>query len=208
MRVIAGSARRTPLAAPKGHSTRPTADRVKESLFNILAPHVPGARFLDLFCGSGAIGIEALSRGASEVVFADNSRDAISALAANLERTRLSGRVMLMNALAAVSALEQEGRGFDIIFLDPPYGQGLLSQTLIALGESDILLPGCIVVAECDKNESAPDAGKLELHDTREYGGTRLLFYQLGHGCRKRPGPRFGHSVKGYSALDLPGFCQ
>ena len=177
MRVIAGSARRTPLVAPRGQNTRPTADRVKENLFNIIAAHVPGARFLDLFCGSGAMGIEALSRGAKETVFVDISRDAINALNANLVRTRLSGRVMPMCALAAVSALEREGRGFDLIFLDPPYGQGLLGQVLEALGKSNILQPDGIVIAECDKDEPIPDVGPLVLQDTREYGGTRLLFY-------------------------------
>ena len=177
MRVIAGSARRVPLVAPKGQNTRPTADRVKENMFNIIAADVPGARFLDLFCGSGAIGIEALSRGAGAAVFADISRDAISALNANLARAKFPGRVMPICALAAIAALEREGAGFDFIFLDPPYGQGLLDRALDALGGSSILLPEGMIIAECHKDEPIPGAGQLVLQDIREYGGTRLMFY-------------------------------
>jgi len=181
MRIIAGSARRTPLVAPKGQNTRPTADRVKENLFNILTPHIAGARFLDLFCGSGAIGIEALSRGAGEAVFADSSRDAINALTANLARAKLShaARVLPMCALAAIPLLCKEGKAFDVIFLDPPYNQGLQAQALNALAKSTILAPGGIVVAECDKNEATPEAEPLVIEDIRAYGGTRLLFYSL-----------------------------
>jgi len=177
MRVIAGSARRTPLVAPKGQHTRPTADRVKENLFNIIAPYIAGARFLDLFCGSGAIGIEALSRGAVEAVFADSSKDATHALTANLTRAKLTGRVMHMCALAAVSVLGKEGRGFDVIFMDPPYGQGLLAPALDALAKSGLVLPESIVIAEAHVDEEEPQHVPLVLDDTRIYGNTRLLFY-------------------------------
>ncbi|MCL2378274.1 MAG: 16S rRNA (guanine(966)-N(2))-methyltransferase RsmD [Defluviitaleaceae bacterium] len=176
MRIIAGSARRTPLAAPKGQDTRPTADRVKENLFNILAPNVAGSRFLDLFCGSGAIGIEALSRGAREAVFADSSRDAVSALTANLTRAKLTGRILPMCALGAIPLLSSEGKGFDIIFLDPPYGQGLLGQALTMLAKSPLIPPTGIVIAECQANEAPPECG-LALQDIRKYGGTQLMFY-------------------------------
>ena len=177
MRVIAGSARRTPLVAPKGQNTRPTADRIKENLFNIIAPYVPGARVLDLFCGSGAIGIEALSRGAGEAVFVDSSRDAISALTVNLARARLIGRIMPLCIFAAILMLNGEGMGFDIIFLDPPYGQGLLSKTMDELGKSNLLIPDGILIAECQVDESEPESGPLILQDIRAYGNTRLMFY-------------------------------
>jgi len=176
MRIIAGSARRTPLAAPKGQDTRPTADRVKENLFNILAPYIAGSKFLDLFCGSGAIGIEALSRGAKEAVFADSSRDAIQALTANLTRAKLTGRILPMCAMAAVSMLGNEGQEFDIIFLDPPYGKGLLAPALDALANSTIVSPTGIIVAECHTDEKAPES-VLALQDIRVYGSTQLLFY-------------------------------
>ncbi|MCL2405632.1 MAG: 16S rRNA (guanine(966)-N(2))-methyltransferase RsmD [Defluviitaleaceae bacterium] len=176
MRIIAGSARRTPLTAPKGTDTRPTADRVKENLFNILMPYIAGARFLDLFCGSGAIGIEALSRGAEEAVFVDTSRDAANTVSANLTRAKLTGRVLTMCALAAIPMLAREDKVFDIIFMDPPYSQGLTTQTLDALLKSPLLSPTGLVVAEIGADEEAPELG-LTLQDIRAYGSARLLFY-------------------------------
>jgi len=178
MRIISGSARRTPLVAPKGKGTRPTADRVKENLFNILAPHIVGARFLDLFCGSGAIGIEALSRGAKEAVFVDSSIEAINVLNTNLARAKLSGHVLPMCALAAIATLGKEGYEFDIIFLDPPYGHVLWGQALEALVKNRIISPMGMVVAECETGEEIPlQEGTIALQDVRTYGGTKILFY-------------------------------
>ena len=176
MRVIAGAARRTVLLAPEGHNTRPTADRVKENLFNIISPYVPGARFLDLYCGSGAIGIEALSRGAGEAVFVDASKDAIRVTNANLSRARLTGLALTMCAIAAITRLEHEGFSFDIVFLDPPYGMGLISRTLDALGKSPLITPKSLVIAECPANEHPKMAEPLILQDVRDYGSTRLMF--------------------------------
>ena len=175
MRVIAGAARRTVLSAPKGQSTRPTADRIKENLFNILAPDVPGARFLDLFCGSGAIGIEALSRGADMAVFVDSNREAVAVTGDNLARVRLGdkARVMHMCALKAISQLQAEGYVFDIVYLDPPYGARVLEQALTAL--CGILADGAIVVTETAKDENI--SSPLPLLFEREYGNTRLQFY-------------------------------
>jgi len=166
------------LTPPKGQRTRPTADRIKENLFNIISPYVQGARFLDLFCGSGAIGIEALSRGADKSVFVDISPEAVRATKANLERTRLlaRGEVLRMCCLGAVSLLTRDGREFDIVYLDPPYGQGLLEQALSALGKSSILSPKSIIIAEGDKDEKPP-AEPLMLQDVREYGSTKLMIY-------------------------------
>ena len=178
MRVIAGAARRTALIAPKGQNTRPTADRIKENLFNIISPYIQGARFLDLYCGSGAIGIEALSRGAREAVFVDVSKDAANVTLANLARTRLTGRVMHMCSLAAISLLEREGKGFDIIFLDPPYGRNLMGPTLEALDKSNLLLPEGVLIAEIHVDEPKPQPETLILQDEREYGATRLIFLQ------------------------------
>ena len=180
MRVIAGSARRSTLLAPQGLNTRPTADRIKENLFNIISPYVPGARFLDLFCGSGAIGIEALSRGAGEAVFVDTSREAVNVTQANIIRTKLTGQIMHMCTLAAISRLEGEGRGFDIIFLDPPYGSGMLDKALEALDSSPLLSQDGILIAECSVDEEVPELVHLILQDTREYGNTRLMFYKRG----------------------------
>lgn len=177
MRVISGAARRMILLAPKGQNTRPSADRIKENLFNILSPNIPGARFLDMFCGSGAIGIEALSRGASEACFVDSSQEAIDITQANLARTNLTPRaaVLHMSAQRAISQLEREDRWFDIIFMDPPYGSSLINHVLDDLGI--LLADGGILVVECGGDNAPVTPGHLELYDEREYGNTRLLFY-------------------------------
>ena len=176
MRIIAGSARRTPLEAPKGQNTRPTADRIKENLFNIIAPYIPGARFLDLFCGSGAIGIEALSRGAGEAVFVDSSHEAVAVTGDNLARVRLGDKASVLNmcALKAISQLQADGYVFDIVYLDPPYGAQVLEQALTTL--CGILAEGAIVAVEVAKDESV--SSPLALLFEREYGNTRLLFYK------------------------------
>ena len=124
MRVIAGSARRIQLETPAGMETRPTTDRIKETLFNMLQPHLCDCCFLDLFSGSGAIGIEALSRGASEAVFIEKSEEPIRCIRSNLKRTGLSerSRVMKTDVASGLRQLQDEGRCFDIIFMDPPYG--------------------------------------------------------------------------------------
>ena len=181
VRVIAGAARRTVLDTPKGLSTRPTADRIKENLFNIIAPYVPCANFLDLFCGSGAIGIEALSRGAAEAVFVDESKYAADVTRANLARVKFEsrGKVLCMCAFKAIAQMKQEGRGFDIIFLDPPYGNGLLARALDALGKGSLLSPQGILVAECAIKEPPASSDSFELFDKREYGSTRVEFYAM-----------------------------
>ena len=124
MRVIAGTARSLPLKTVEGLDTRPTTDRVKETLFNMLNPQLSGCRFLDLFAGSGAIGIEALSRGASHAVFVENSEKAIACIRHNLTFTHLDGQgdVMMGDVLTVIGRLErQEEKPFDVIFMDPPY---------------------------------------------------------------------------------------
>jgi len=186
MRVIAGKARRSLLIAPKGVTTRPTSDRAKETLFNILAERLHGVRFLDLFCGSGAVGIEALSRGASEAVFVDNSRAAQQATAINLEKTRLNGEpaeIFGMTATKAIQRLADEERRFEIIFLDPPYdmrGTDFLLRTLHELGAVEILADGGIIVAETDTRTGAAfndDALPFVRVDKRDCGQTCFLFY-------------------------------
>ena len=166
MRVIAGSARGCTLLTPKGLDTRPTSDRMKEDLFNILAPYIPDASFLDLYSGSGAIGIEALSRGAREAVFVDISREAIATIEANLRKTRLIeyAEVLHMNALAALQQISNRGgKNFSIIFLDPPYnGWKELNSSLSFLAQGGLLAMEGIVVIECTTEK---DLDKdLEIH--------------------------------------------
>ena len=167
------------LLTPKGLGTRPTADRIKENMFNIIAPNVRYARFLDLYCGSGAIGIEALSRGAAEAVFVDASKAAAHITQINLARTGYTEgtKVLRMCAFEAISQLKREGREFDIIFLDPPYGEGLLSRTIDALGNSGLLSAKGILIAECAIAEPQNSTNFFELYDMRTYGNTRLKFY-------------------------------
>ncbi len=127
MRVIAGTARSLPLKTVEGMETRPTTDRIKETLFNMLNSRIPGCRFLDLFAGSGAIGIEALSRGAAQAVFVEKNERALRCIRENLAFTHLSerGLVQAGDVLFALSVLEQEAAGpFDLVCMDPPYGEG------------------------------------------------------------------------------------
>lgn len=123
MRVIAGTARRTQLKTPAGMETRPTTDRIKETLFNMLQPYLCDCRFLDLFSGSGGIGIEALSRGAERAVFMETGDDPVRCIKENLRNTRLDSKaeVMKMDVISGVRQLHQRGEQFDIIFMDPPY---------------------------------------------------------------------------------------
>ncbi len=156
MRVIAGSARRLNLKTVPGDATRPTTDRIKETLFNILQNDIPGCRFLDLFAGSGGIGIEALSRGASSAVFVDKSKEAVSCIKENLMHTRLmeDARVLNMDVLQALRVLENDAfrnrEPFHIIFMDPPYSQGLEQQVLEGLKDSPLCTEETLIIVEAD----------------------------------------------------------
>lgn len=152
MRVIAGTARSLPLKCIEGLETRPTTDRIKETLFNMIQQELPGCRFLDLFAGSGAIGIEALSRGAKEAVFVENQRKAWSCIKENLSFTRLSERahVILSDAVSAIRQMEGEP-SFDLVFMDPPYDQGLEQQVLAALAHSTLVDSHTILILEASK---------------------------------------------------------
>ena len=156
MRVIAGSARRLILKTIPGDATRPTTDRIKETLFNILQNDIPGSRFLDLFAGNGGIGIEALSRGAQEAVFVDKSKEAASCIRDNLLHTRLmeDARVMNMDVIQALRVLEtdtfREQKPFHIIFMDPPYGQGLEKAVLENLALNSLCTEDTLIIVEAD----------------------------------------------------------
>ena len=130
--------------------TRPTTDRIKETLFNILAADIPGCRFLDLFAGSGGIGIEALSRGAAQAVFIEKSRAAAAVIKANLDFTRLSdrGEIITADVMQAIAKLNEQGRSFDVIFMDPPYNKLLEKQAMAALLSGKTAAPQALIVAE------------------------------------------------------------
>jgi len=172
MRVIAGRYGGRRLAAPPGSSTRPTSDRVREALFSILGVRLGGARVLDLFAGSGALGIEALSRGAESAVFVDA---APAAIRANLEALDIDAGVRRADALRFLGAASGDGAQYDLVFLDPPYRladtlAGRLSEALPA-----VLAPGAVAVAESDRR--APLALDLPLLDERRYGDTLIRIY-------------------------------
>lgn len=157
MRVIAGTARSLKLETPKGSDTRPTTDRIKETLFNMLQFDLQGARFLDLFAGSGGIGIEAISRGAAEAVFVDNDKESQRSIMQNLEHTRFENRARLMkqDVFVALQMLEYQG-SFDIIFMDPPYGKELERKVLEYLTMSSLVTEDTLIVFEASL-ETATD---------------------------------------------------
>ena len=151
MRVIAGKARRLALKTVPGMETRPTTDRIKETLFNILQPEIPDCRFLDLFSGSGGIGIEALSRGAESAVFVEKNPKACACIRENLTFTKLAehGKLLNMDVLQALRSLEGE-EAFDCIFMDPPYNKDLERQVLEYLKDSSLANTDTLIVTEAD----------------------------------------------------------
>lgn len=150
MRVIAGTARRLLLKTVDGLDTRPTTDRIKETLFNMLHPYLPGRSFLDLFSGSGAIAIEALSRGAKQATLVEMNKKAISCIKENLLHTHMDDRakVMTMDVLSAIRMLEGQGESFDFIYMDPPYQKGAEREVLYALAHSPLLTEDTLIIVE------------------------------------------------------------
>lgn len=180
MRVIAGSARRLLLKTPEGMDTRPTTDRIKETLFNMIQDGLYGCRFLDLFSGSGAIGIEALSRGAKCSVFVENSPRAVEVIRENLRTTRLEAKAMVMacDALTAVGRLEQRGLSFDFIFMDPPYNCLHERQVLERLSRSSLVTEDTVIIVEASKETDMSYLSGLgfTLDRTKEYKTNKHLF--------------------------------
>lgn len=177
MRVIAGTARGMLLAAPRGTGTRPVTDRVKETLFAILGDRVDDARVVDLYAGSGAIGIEALSRGAATADFVERDRRAIETLRDNLSRTRLAGGASV-HLVEVVRYLRAVDRGpWDLAFLDPPYDVHAIVAPLRALVPH--LAPGASVVIKHFWRTELPTIDGLAVHRTRRFGETMLTFLEL-----------------------------
>ena len=154
MRIISGQARGRKLATLEGDNTRPTLDRTREALFNILQTRVRGAKVLDLFAGSGALGLEALSRGAQSAVFCDVSRQACAVIQKNIEALRAQDRSRLLCCDAMDALARLAGESFDVVFLDPPYRKGLVDKALAGLVAADALAPGCVIVAETAQEEA------------------------------------------------------
>ena len=186
MRIVAGTFRGRRLQAPKGREIRPTSDRVREAVFSILGPAVVGVRVLDLFAGTGALGLEALSRGALQAVFVDQSGQAVRLIRSNIELCGVQDRVRMVHAPVDQALRRLAGRGemLDLVFMDPPYGEGLVQKMLAGL--RDVVPNGALVVAE----HGATDLSSLPLVEPewsrieeRKYGDTAVTFFvrELAH---------------------------
>lgn len=168
MRVIAGTARSLPLKTPQGLDTRPTTDRIKETLFNILQMDIPGCVFVDLFCGSGGIGIEALSRGARKAYFAENAREPLNCLLDNLKFTRFEDRAVVLkqDAVAALTGISE--KEVDILFMDPPYGQEHERRVLEALRGMRYVTDSTMIIVEAALDTQVDYASELGFYVYRE----------------------------------------
>lgn len=178
MRIIAGTARGTRLRTPKGWDTRPTADRVKESLFDILGARVQNACVLDLFAGTGALGLEALSRGAAHAVLVDKATPAV--LRENAAHTRLAERTEIRagDAFSELARFSREERVFDFIFCDPPYRLGLWARAIASIDAGALLAKDGVVVCEHEADENElPALSSLACIDRRSYGRTTQLSF-------------------------------
>ena len=184
MRIITGSARGAKLIAPAGELTRPTAERTKEAVFSMLQNELADRRVLDLFGGSGQMGLEALSRGAAHAVFVDHERSAIDAITKNAAHTRLSHKAEILRADSVGFLRSYRGAPFHLIFLDPPYAGGIVPQCLALIAEKKMLLAGGIIVCETgDPDAVFADNTALQV----QYTVLRRSRYGVAHICLLTP---------------------
>ena len=176
MRIIPGEKKEKKIEMPTGYDIRPTTEKVKEAMFNIIQFDVEGRRALDLFAGTGQLGIEALSRGARECVFVDVSRDSLKLVRENLRRCGLDAPVIQCDA----ESFLRRGERFDLIFMDPPYGMGLESAALEAVKAFDILSVGGIMVCETGRETELPDLGPDYERRVYRYGKIKLTVFTRG----------------------------
>ena len=181
MRIIAGTLKGRRLVAPRGPTTRPTADQVRIALMDTLTPWLDGVRFLDLFAGAGGVGLEALSRGAAHATFVERDARAVDALQRNVATLELekAARVVPEEVRRALARLERQRERFGVVFLDPPYETELIPGVLAALGTGRLLSPPALVVAQhLTKRTPAGEAGVLRAYRTRRFGETTLTFFR------------------------------
>ena len=178
MRVIAGRARGQKLKSPEGLGTRPTTDRIKESLFNIIQNDLYDAAFLDLFAGTGAMGIEALSRGAQKAVFVEIEKKNIEIIHENLTSTKLmeNAEVLHKDVLSTIKGLYERDMKFDIIFMDPPYNKGYNIEVIHQITQYDILNDEGILIIERAAEDIIPKDISLKIFKERNYGSTTMTF--------------------------------
>ncbi len=194
MRIVSGGLRGRNLITPEGQGTRPTSDRARQAVFNILehaawAPELRGTRILDLFAGSGALGFEAISRGAAFCLFVETDEAARGAIRENIDALGLFGATRLHRRDATDLGLRPASAGepFDMAFMDPPYRQGLAERALAGLAEGGWLKPGALVMVERGSDEADLSAPGYEVLDTRDYGAARVSFLKLGAGVPTQP---------------------
>jgi 16S rRNA (guanine966-N2)-methyltransferase len=182
IRVIAGTLRGRRLRTIGGLAVRPTSDRLRETLFNILAARIDGSRFLDICAGSGAVGIEALSRGATEATFIDSSRDACGVIEANLASLGITQKATIIgrDAVASLARLGRESKQFDIAFFDPPYESEIYPQVMKQLGSGNLLAPAALVIVEYRaKTPPLAECGRLQVIREVKQGESALAFYEV-----------------------------
>lgn len=178
MRIITGSARGTKLQTPEGLDTRPTIERVKEALFSMIQFELDGKRVLDLFAGSGQLGLEALSRGAAKATFIDADREASEIIKANAKKTKLFEQSVVLNTDYKAFIRGNAGKQrFDIIFLDPPYAENLIEDALLRLLRADMVADGALVVCESDRPEPIEVEG-LTLRRHASYGKVHITLLE------------------------------
>lgn len=183
MRIISGIWKGRRLISPKGIDVRPTSDKVKEAVFNIMRNRIAGSRALDLFAGTGSLGLELLSRGGIKVVFVEKNPYVLPVLKTNCNNMALPDqyRVILMDFFDAIELLSKEGQSFDIILIDPPYKSELLLKALTAISEGNLLVYEGIAVAEHDQRDFQPDiVGELIKIFERRFGNTGVTLYKRG----------------------------
>ncbi|HRO33298.1 MAG TPA: 16S rRNA (guanine(966)-N(2))-methyltransferase RsmD [Brevundimonas sp.] len=189
MRIVAGSLKGRAIVAPDGQGTRPTSDRARQAIFNVLehaawAEPIADARVIDLYAGSGALGFEAISRGAAFALFVETDDEARGAIRENADAYGLMGRTRVHRRSATDLGARpgSAGEAFTLAFLDPPYGKGLGEQTLAKLLEGDWLVPGALVVFERGSDEPEIDTPGYQRLDARDYGAARVLFLRVAAG--------------------------
>ena len=185
MRIIGGKARGTKLYTLEGENTRPTLDRVKESLFNIIQNEIPNSIFLDLFSGSGAIGLEAASRGAKKAILCDKSKDAIKIINKNIEKTHLSEKVELYNLDYELLLKTKVKEKLDIVYIDPPYDSDFVIKSIKCIIEQKLTDEKTVIIIETDDEQRIlKDLENLEIEitDTRKYGRASLIFLKIRKG--------------------------
>lgn len=184
MRIISGLARGTKLYTLEGEQTRPTLDRVKEALFNIIQNEIPGSTFLDLFSGSGAIGLEAASRGAKKVILCDNAKKAIQIIKRNIEKTHLQEKIELYQLDYEKLLKNKIKEELDIIYIDPPYETDYIIKSIQIMIENKLINENTNIIIETDREEiiNKIEEIEVEIKDKRKYGRATLMFLKIRKG--------------------------